>query len=86
MNAPDESGDSPTRNVVSRLLKGLLEKAEREIREGKLTVAKPGDLLDAARLLLELDGDAGKKTSDDVGRGIIESLRSEFGGDDEPQA
>ncbi|MCX7020684.1 MAG: hypothetical protein NTW26_00150 [bacterium] len=85
MNVPDDSGSSSTRDKVSRLLTGLIERAEREIEKGQLTIAKPGDLLDAARMLLELDGSAEKKESEDVGRGIVERLRSELGvGDDEP--
>jgi len=84
MNAPDKGTSSP-RATVSRLLEKLIERAEREILDGKLTVAKPGDLLDAARMLLELDRDAEKDSSDDVGRGIVERLRGELGdGDDEP--
>jgi hypothetical protein len=83
MNAPKDSGASSPRETVARLLAGLIERAEREILEGKLTVAKPGDLLDAARMLLELDRDAGKESSDDVGRGIVERLRGELGADDD---
>jgi len=83
MNAPEDSGASSPRETVARLLAGLIERAEREILEGKLTVAKPGDLLDAARMLLELDRDAGKESSDDVGRRIVERLRGELGADDD---
>lgn len=84
MNTPEDSGASSPRATVAGLLKKLLERAEREIKDGKLTVAKPGDLLDAARMLLELDGSAAGGTSDEVGRGIVERLGDELGfGDDE---
>jgi len=85
MNAPDDSGASSPRATVAGLLEKLIERAEREILDGKLTVAKPRDLLEAARMLLELDGSAAEGPSDDVGLGIALRLRSELGaGEDEP--
>ncbi len=84
MNTPEDSGSPSPRATVAGLLRKLIERAEREIEDGKLTVARPGDLLEAARMLLELDDSAGKESSDEVGREIVERLGAEFGfGDDE---
>jgi hypothetical protein len=84
MNTPEDSDVPSPRATVAGLLKKLIERAEREIEVGKLTVARPGDLLDAARMLLELDDSAGMESSDEVGREIFGRLSTELGfGEDE---
>jgi hypothetical protein len=84
MNTPEDSDAPSPRATVAGLLKKLIERAEREIEVGKLTVARPGDLLDAARMLLELDDSAGMESSDEVGREIFGRLSTELGfGEDE---
>jgi hypothetical protein len=84
MNTTEDSGSASPRATVAGLLHRLIAQAEREIEAGKLTVAKPGELLEAARMLLELDGGAERESSDEVGREIVERLGAEFGfGDDE---
>jgi hypothetical protein len=84
MNTPDDSGVPSPCETVSRLLTSLLAEAGREIAAGNLTVARPGELLDAARLLLELDGAGSGEPADDVGREIVGRLGAELGLDDEP--
>ncbi|MCK4594091.1 hypothetical protein KAU45_06275 [bacterium] len=66
---------------MARLLARLLERAEAEAEEGRLAFTKPRDLLEAAKMLLLLDGDtSGEKESDAIGLDIVERLRRELGG------
>ncbi|HDR06758.1 MAG TPA: hypothetical protein ENN88_03905 [Candidatus Coatesbacteria bacterium] len=68
---------------MAGLLKRLIKRAEAEIRDGRLVVAKPGDLLDAARMLLELEGAAEKAPSEEVGRALIERFEAQLESGDE---
>jgi len=84
MKASEDRGVPSPRATVAGFLKRLIGRAELEIEKGELTVAKPGDLLEAARLLLELDGGAEGESSADVGREIFDRLGAGLGfGDDE---
>jgi hypothetical protein len=77
------AGACSAKRAVAGFLESLLAHAGREIDEGRLTLTKPRDLLDAAKMLLELDGDAtGGTDEDSIARDIIERLREELEGDD----
>ncbi len=77
-------GTGSPREAVARLLARLLERAEAETEEGRLAFTKPRDLLEAAKILLLLDGDtSGEKESASIGLDIVERLQRELGVDDE---
>ncbi len=84
--APGAKGTGSPREAVARLLARLLERAEAEADEGRLAFTKPRDLLEAAKMLLLLDGNtSGEKESDGIGRDIVERLRRGLGVDDEKE-
>jgi hypothetical protein len=84
MMARGANGTGSPRKAVARLLARLLERAEAEAEEGRLAFTKPRDLLEAAKMLLLLDGDtSGEKGG--IGRDIVERLRRELGVDDEKE-